>query len=416
MNAKMNAVLFRGLAPLINLLTDTINVFIKRDKKVILCGAWMGEKFADNSRFLYQHLLINREKYGIKKIIWVTRSIKIYTILNELGYEVYMMHSLKSGYYHFKAGIYIICNMGFNVKGYKGDTMGHLAGHAIKINTWHGIPIKAGKSTNDNKKNTSIKSQILYKIRTNSLFCSIFTPGHWDKAFYLSTGSECTRRCSIFTGVDKNNFIETGYPRDCITQDYLMDKEINIISRIESFEKVLLYVPTFREHSELSYPLENIEFKQFIERNGYLWIEKSHPAMDLFMGDTGNAECFLHLESDFDINVIMPKITVLITDYSSVCFDAIAYGKPVLYYAPDYEYYLHEERGFLCDYKEFTGKNLSFTIDELRKQILDFFSDSKFEQYTLQRIAVAKSELFDCSQYNENSIVETLHRQLNIFY
>lgn len=411
---KINAILFRGFAPLINLFTDVINIFLKRDKSIVLCGAWMGEKFADNSRFLYQYLFKNKQKYGLKRVIWVTRNVKTFVALTELGYEAYMMHSLKSIYFHFKAGIYIICNMGFYVEGYNGDTMGQFAGNAIKINAWHGIPIKAGKSTSLNIKNANIKSQIIYRLRTNSLFCSIFTPGHWDKAFFLSTGRECTRRCSDFLGVNTKFFIETGYPRNCIAQDYL-SRENDVIFRINSFDKVLLYAPTFREHESVPHPLQDTTFKQFIETNEYLWIEKPHQAMKCFTGKTEEEKYFLYLESDFDINVILPKITLLITDYSSVCFDAIAYNKPVLFYAPDYEYYLQKERGFLCNYKEFAGKNLSMTLNELKKQIINFFDEKTFKQYTIKRVGEIKKEMFDYIEISEEIIVESLRDQLNIF-
>lgn len=410
----MTAVLLRGLAPLINILTDAINIFIRRDKRILLCGAWMGERFADNSRFLFQYLFQNQEQYGIQKIVWVTRNINVYELLTKLGYEVYMMHSLKSIYYHLKAGTYIVCNLGFGVKGYYGDTMGHLAGHAIKINTWHGIPIKAGKSTSDNIKMNGLKSKIIYTLRTSQLFCSIFTPGHWDKAFYLSTGHKCTQRCSAFLNVDKKYFIEIGYPRDCITQEHLTEKESKILSYISTFEKTLLYVPTFREHGTVSHPLENLTFNQFIEDSGYLWIEKSHPAMDEYTNKEKNARHILYLESDFDINVILSKITLLITDYSSVCFDAIAYNKPVLYYASDYKYYLCKERGFLCDYKSFAGKNLSTTIEELKEQIIKYFEDNDYKKYTLQQTMALKKEMFDYLDCSEKNIVEKMCEQLNI--
>ena len=66
---KLNYLLIRAFAPLINLLVFIANLFIRRDKKVLLFGSWMGNRFADNSRFLFQHLAAHRDAYGLKHIV-----------------------------------------------------------------------------------------------------------------------------------------------------------------------------------------------------------------------------------------------------------------------------------------------------------------------------------------------------------
>lgn len=410
---KISAILIRGGAPLINLLVDFINLFIRRDKKVVLCGAWMGSKFADNSRYLFQYLYDQRNKYNLKKVVWVTRSEKTYSVMCELGYEVYMMYSLKSFYYHLKAGVYIICNIGFYVVGHNGDTMGHLAGHAVKINTWHGIPLKAGKSTGENMKNTGIKGYIKYYLRTSRLFCALFTPGHWDKAYFLSTGKECTRRCAIFQGISRNRFIESGYPRDCRCIKLLQNEE-RVLSLIKN-NKVILYVPTFREKSDVPHPLSNNEFAKYIIESGYFWIEKPHSANKYDAQNRIKTNALLYLPSDFDINVILPEISMLITDYSSICFDAIAFDKPVLYYAPDYEYYLMQERGFLCDYIRFVDKNLSVNIEELKVHIERFFNDNNYYNYTLNQIRKVKKNMFDDLLFSLEDIASKINEQIQVF-
>ena len=91
-----------------NLLTFIINIFIRRDKSIILMGSCYGERFAGNSRYLFQYLSNNKDEYGLNKVIWVTRKHYIFDELSEMGYEVYLMHSLKSFYYHFKAGRHAI--------------------------------------------------------------------------------------------------------------------------------------------------------------------------------------------------------------------------------------------------------------------------------------------------------------------
>ncbi len=391
---KYSHLIVRVFAPFINLITLIVNIFIWRDSKIVIMGAWMGNKYADNPRYLFQYLNENKEKYSIKKIVWITRDKDTYNKLDKKKYTVYMMHSLKGIYYHFKAGVYIVCNINFPVKGYSGDLMGQLAGHAIKINTWHGVPLKAGKSTGENIKKEGIFGKLKFELRKNALFLSVFTPGHWDKAYYLSTGKESTRRCSIFCGIDEDKFIQAGYPRDCHINE-LFDEEFNVINTFGDYSKVFLYVPTFRERGESPYPLSDNRLIQFLNDNNILWIEKPHAAAKGSNSLNSDLKNVLYLDSTFDINVLLDRIDLLITDYSSVCYDAMAYYKPVLYYSPDIEHYKKNERGFLFDYISMVQGFLSQDSDSLLHQLELFIKDEAFVHSLKEKAEYERGRILD---------------------
>ena len=398
---QYNYLLIRVFAPIINLFVFIVNLFIRRDTEIALFGAWMGKKYADNTRYLYQYLQKNIEKYNLKKIIWVTRSESTFKLLTNMGLEVYMMHSYKSFYYHIKAGVHVVCNINFPVKGYSGDIMGQLSGCAIKINTWHGIPIKAGKTTGDNSKKAGLLGTIKHSLRGSKVFQKVFTPGHWDKAYYLSTGPEGTRRSSVFCGVGESQFIESGYPRDCKT-DLLLDNEKNVIFSFEHYSKVFLFLPTFREKGQVPHPLEDNSLRQFIRDNDILWVEKPHAATKVFKKED-NSSNILYLDSDFDINVILDEVDLVITDYSSVCYDAMAYNTPVVYYAPDIQFYMCNERGFLCDYKSMVKDFLATTIPELQEFLDDFLNDKEFikrlnDQITIEKNTTLNKQALSCEE------------------
>jgi len=57
----MNGIISRLKNASVNLAVCVYGLFFKRDNKIILVGAWMGEKFADNSRFLFQYLTSHKE-------------------------------------------------------------------------------------------------------------------------------------------------------------------------------------------------------------------------------------------------------------------------------------------------------------------------------------------------------------------
>ena len=81
-----------------------------RDNSIVLIGAWFGNRFADNSRYLFQYLSENKVALGLTHVIWVTRSSSVCKTIRQMGYECYMMDSEESIAYHKKAGIHIICN------------------------------------------------------------------------------------------------------------------------------------------------------------------------------------------------------------------------------------------------------------------------------------------------------------------
>ncbi len=399
-------ILIRFFAPVINLLTDIINVFIWRDKRIVLFGSWMGNRFADNSRYLFQCLSTNKEKYHLKKVIWVTRNKIVYTSMKKQGYEVYMMHSLKSIYFHFKSGIHMVCNQSYPVRGYAGDIMGQFSGHATKINMWHGVPIKAGKSTGTNIKKGFI-GKARFFLKTNKIFNFIFSPGHWDRALYFSTGEECTKRLSIFCGIKEKQFIDVGYPRDCVIDKY-SNEERKTINNILSHDRSILYVPTFREYGEVPHPLEEESVWAYVNRNDVLWIEKPHSASK---NQNHNKDCknVLYLDGDFDINTILPYITLVITDYSSVCYDAMAFDKPTFFFDSDYDHYLYDERGFLCDYKnEVEGVEAS-TSSELVMLIEKYFEDERYRTYVSDHVEKVKKLVLSKNKKTIDEIIKALY-------
>ncbi len=397
--------LIRVSAPLINLGTDLINLFIPRDKRVILMGAWMGDKLADNTRYLYEYLHRHKNEYEIKKMIWVTRDTKVYGYMRSKGYEVYMMHDIKSFYYHLKAGVHIVCNLSFPVKGYAGDIMGQLSGRAVKINTWHGISMKAGNSTGENLKRQGYLGQIKYFLRNNKQFYGFFSPGHWDKALYLSSGEEATQRVSKFCGVPNKNFIECGYPRNCREIKIHKDEE-DVIRKIEKYKNRILYVPTFRKNGKVPHPLIDQELNEFLSRTESLWIEKPHSASKIIDTQKNTNENVLLLDSSFDMNVIIPYISIVITDYSSACYDAMYFQKPVIFYIPDYNEYLSKDRGFLFDFREMVRGVEAESVSQLITRLGEIEDNGAVETHILDKQNQIIASFFNKQSENMVEIIK----------
>ncbi len=344
-----------------------------RDYSIVLFGAWFGNRFADNSRYLFQYLSENKNNLGLTHVVWVTRSDNVYFTLNQMGYECYLMDSEKSIYYHKIAGIHIVCNSAELVNG---DILPQYSTGAVKINLWHGLGgIKgvefASKQYEIAKKVHPIKYSLKEFLNRRSMYRKYaIRYGGWGDCLYLSTTPFQTNIFKKYFYRDTSHFIEAGYPRNlpCLR---FTPEELNVIDMIRNKKNIILYLPTFRENSNnYQTPLDNLEVKELVQSEDFYWIEKKHN----FTGASGTVvdDHILKLDSSFDICTILPFVDLVVTDYSSVSWDALYYNIPVFFYIPDFEKYESDDRGFVLPKEEFLIGQTAKTTDELKKLLIKY--------------------------------------------
>ena len=350
----------------INLKSILRGLFIGRSSNVVLFGAWMGVKFADNSRYLYQYLHANKAKYGIKEVIWATRNSEVYDMLTKNGYTACIIGTKQSEYYHLRAGVHILCNAAFPVAGFEPDIDTRFSYGAKKVQLWHGVGIKSiGYSSNDAKRN-STKLSLLKRISKWPILNMFRTIGGWDRAKVLATSIKNAEVMRSYLNCQENNIFITGYPRNCQCLE-LFDEEQKIISHLKKFSQVILYLPTFRsDTSKYQSPLENRKLVEYINQNNILWVEKPHTADVYYVKPTYETNNILSLDSNFDINVIYPYVSTIISDYSSVVFDGIIRNIPVVMYVPDLEEFKMGDVGFIFDVEQYCQGLLAFDLMELK--------------------------------------------------
>ena len=371
-----------------NLYTIMYTFFKKRDLNVIIIGAWMGKKFSDNSRYLYQYLFENMKNLNIKKVIWVTDNGELNNTLNKMGYESYLLNSKESKYWHLKAGYHILCNAVTSVGSFNSDIDTRYSWGAKKIQLWHGIGMKSvGNSANSNIKN---KKNFLHMMYSNSIFSELCFPGGWNKCYYLCTSQfDVDIHKKIFLCEDKQTFI-SDYPRNCDCIKYT-DSEIYIIERIKKFDFSIIYLPTFRKsYNNYIHPLNNKRIVDYIKKNNILWIEKPHTASnydyDSLLKDYNENDNILFLDSDFDINTLYQYVNIVLSDYSSAVLDGIYRSIPTIMYVPDLEEFKNGNIGLLYDIKEYFKGIISFDLEDtlnINKKVYkkDFFTNEIIKMY-----------------------------------
>lgn len=366
-----------------NVLMFFRSLFWKRDRTIILVGAWFGEKFSDNSRYLYQYLAENKKQLGLKRVVWVTCNKKVYNELKKNKYDVLMMRSKESLEVHKHAGVHIVCNSSSG----NGDILGQYSYGAKKINLWHGVNVKGiGYGSNEFKKQEE-KHKLIYSIFKkfflySGIFRSFVSKGGWGNCYYLSSGRWNTRVMKQNLWLPSSHFVESNYPRNT-NVIRMMPEEKEYVRLIKNYKYTILYLPTFRKGrykidiERVLHVLENME-------DDYLVLYKPHPASEeVYVNNSIKV-----LPYDFDVNVIMPYITLLLTDYSSCANDAIYHKKKCLYFVPDIEEYIRGENGFLSNPTKYMCgpiiKDYSHLSNAIRKECNGEYSFNK-EEYSRVR-------------------------------
>lgn len=115
-------------------------------------------------------------------------------------------------------------------------------------------------------------------------------------------------------------------------------------------KRVLLWCPTFRGRASAPEALDNGPLLRLQERLGPDWLVliKHHPHDDAV---AAHPRC--RSNCDIPTEQLLPVVDLLITDYSTVVLDYLAFDKPFLLYAPDLEEY-EAKRGFFVDYRSIT--------------------------------------------------------------
>ena len=94
-------------------------------------GAWFGDEYADNSRYLAEHI---RREHPSVTCVWLCRSREVVERARENGLEACLMFSLRGYWYSARASVGFICTGRFDINFFVRPT--------TVINLWHGIPLK----------------------------------------------------------------------------------------------------------------------------------------------------------------------------------------------------------------------------------------------------------------------------------
>lgn len=180
------------------------------------------------------------------------------------------------------------------------------------------------------------------------------------RADYLFSGSEFDEKSCRAGLAFQGKAVRLGSARSDILFDETVKERVFTRFGLDTDTHVLLYAPTYRHEDWIGNQslTVTLDLKKVLTtfRNawGGNWVlfVRLHPWLDFAKSGLTEADDRINVGNYPEGEELVAASDVMITDYSSIMFEAAFLKRPVFLYAPDKEKYLEEERGFLLDYEK----------------------------------------------------------------
>ncbi len=302
------------------------------DSKLIFYEAFFGRGITCNPGALFNNL-INDERFSDYTHVWSLEDSEDNAIVRKKYKNcknVIFVVPLSQDYFRYLSKAkYLINNVTFPSYFIKKEGQ-------IIVNTWHGIPLKylgfdvpGGEIGNRNMLRNFIMSDYLISPVP-------YTTENFKTAHKLE-------------GIFEGKIIETGYPRTDSTVNFnkeALKEELEAFSvPYDENKKTILYAPTWKgdEYSSPDFAIKEYEdflelLKSKVDTDKYQILFKPHQIVYKTMVDN-NCVKKEYIPAGINTNLLLGGTDILISDYSSIFFDFLVTGRPILFYIPDLEAY-----------------------------------------------------------------------------
>lgn len=216
--------------------------------------------------------------------------------------------------------------------------------HQTVLQTWHGTMLKHLAL---GRPNVGLRTRIAIRRESRRWSVMLSQNPHSTEQF---------RRSYAFRG----EILETGYPRDdrlaaSVVGDARIPLAVDRARRdlgIAAGARVLVYAPTWRDSGvEL---VDEMDVRALADELGDGWIvaARGHTRTHGFGRYGVEHPRVLDVSRYPDVNDVLLAADLLVTDYSSIMFDAAVARVPMAFFVPDLASYRDRERGFTFDFEE----------------------------------------------------------------
>lgn len=361
--------MIKNIKKIFKVLIYYISCLSIRNKRKVIYGAWFGNKFADNSKYLYRMAIKDKELRNI----WITKSEKVYKEMKEFGYEVYMSKSLKAIFHQLTAGIYFTCTG-------KEDVDYYLLGSAKHVELWHGVPLK--KIMYDDKYNQSIDTR-------ESQLKTVLKNRMKQKVYVIATSKKIKEIYINAFRLESERILNLGQPRN----DVFFNDDIEDINFSKEFKnkKVILYMPTHRNEGKTRLKITEImdlpKLNKICKENDYIFLIKKHYYHIDEEENIDQYENIIDITKEiYDSQLLLKYAEILITDYSSCYIDYLLLNRPIIFYNFDYKNYIMNDREMYFEYSKVTPGEKVINYLELEHEILNLISKKDIYKEERERV------------------------------
>lgn len=221
-------------------------------------------------------------------------------------------------------------------------------------------------------------------------------PNHRMYDYAIVSSQEIAKHYAEGFGLSDENVVATGIPRTDIFMDreYAENVRNSFYDRYPQLEnkKIMLFAPTFRGNGQMSafYPTEAFSPVEVYEqlKGEYAIIIKLHPfCQERFEIPEEYKDVIIDLSDDDELNDLLFVTDLLVTDYSSVVFEASLLNIPMMFYAYDLYDYI-SSRDFYYDFESFVPGKIVFS----QRELVECIEKKDFES---EKVEGFKNKFFD---------------------
>lgn len=260
------------------------------------------------------------------------------------------------------------------------------------LNTWHGTPLK----------------RMGYDIEAGALGTANIIRNFVAADYLLAANSFMTDQMYAtaykLRGIYRGQIIEEGYPR--IDRQFLDADAVRAgrarlnAAGIDLDDRaIVLYAPTWKG-AAFAHPQDDLDqlvdtvaqIQAGIDSSRYVVLLKAHQIVHK-LADNRPGLKRLMVPNSIPTNVVLGLTEVLISDYSSIYFDFLATGRPVLFFTPDLDDY-SDTRGVYFQPQDWPGP-VCRTVGEVTAEILAFQATGSLSVESAERYRTAQSNFCD---------------------
>ncbi|MFV0319905.1 MAG: CDP-glycerol glycerophosphotransferase family protein [Microbacterium sp.] len=357
-------------------------------------GAWVfgcGVGIADGTLALWQAA-------ARPGAVWLTGSARERADAAARGIPSLPKHSLCGFWATARASVVVVTH-GF------GDVNRYAVGGAFVVQLWHGIPLK--RIGLDSPATVRAPGALRHVPGLSRLIAMLYR-GAAHRIDLLPAASHLVRgRFESAFGLPDERVAVTGEPRvDVLSQGEPEARRAAARTAVEAHTgpvgeaRLWLYAPTWRDGAPDPAVPTSAQWRALVDvlaAQDAILLVRSHPlgAGDYALPFATDRVRLLGSDLLPDVTPVLPGLDTLITDYSSLAFDAGLVPLPVVYLAPDVDDYACT-RGFYGRYADVAGPDPAADWDEACTQLAALADPTaRAERVARSRALSARVHRFD---------------------